>query len=53
MTVVAPGNAYTIASFPCPAGQTVSYEVKAVGDTYLRDFQDYNPSPIGVYITKC
>ncbi|KAK0116533.1 hypothetical protein ONS95_013547 [Cadophora gregata] len=40
VTVVAPGNAYTIATFPCPAGQAVSYEVKAVGDTYLRDFQD-------------
>jgi len=53
VTVVAPGNSYTIASFPCPAGQAISYELKAVGDTYLRDFQDYNPSPIGVYITKC
>ncbi|KAH6699065.1 GPI anchored cell wall protein [Leptodontidium sp. MPI-SDFR-AT-0119] len=53
VTIVSPGNSYTIASFPCPAGQAVSYELKAVGDTYLRDFQDWNPSPIGVYITKC
>ncbi|KAL2068477.1 hypothetical protein VTL71DRAFT_16575 [Oculimacula yallundae] len=53
VTVVSPGNSYTVASFPCPAGQAVSYELKAVGDTYLRDFQDWNPSPIGIYITKC
>jgi hypothetical protein len=53
MTVVAPGNSYRIATFPCPAGTTVSFEMKAVGDTCLTYFQDYNPSPIGLYITKC
>jgi hypothetical protein len=52
-TVVAPGNAYTIATFSCPAGKTVSFEMKAVGNTCLTYFQDYNPKPIGLYITTC
>ncbi|EKD17933.1 uncharacterized protein L3040_004473 [Drepanopeziza brunnea f. sp. 'multigermtubi'] len=52
-TVLAPGNSYHIADFPCPAGTTVSYRMEAVGDTHLRYFQDWNPSPIGLYITKC
>jgi len=50
---VKPGNSYSIATFACPAGTAVSFEVKASGDTCLRYFQDYNPSPIGLYITKC
>ncbi|KAI9816030.1 MAG: hypothetical protein M1827_002022 [Pycnora praestabilis] len=53
VTTVAPGNDYTIATFNCPAGQTVSYKLSASGDTSLYYFQDYNPSPIGLYITKC
>ena len=39
--------------FPCPAGTAVSFELKASGDTHLKYFQDWNPSPIGLYITKC
>ncbi|TPX11133.1 uncharacterized protein E0L32_007994 [Thyridium curvatum] len=52
---VAPGNSYAIANFDCPAGQTISFEIKEGGgaDTNLWYFQDYNPSPIGLYITKC
>ena len=53
VTTVAPGNTYTIATFDCPAGQAVSFEMKACGDTDLEYFQDYNPSPIGLYITSC
>jgi len=53
VTTVAPGNSYSIATFPCPAGTAVSFEAKASGDTSLRYFQDYNPSPIGLYITTC
>jgi len=53
VTTVAPGNSYTIATFACPAGSAVSYELKAAGDTCLNYFQDYNPSPIGLYITSC
>lgn len=53
ITDVAPGNSYTIATFPCPANTAIGVEAKACGDTYLDYFQDYNPSPIGLYITTC
>jgi hypothetical protein len=42
---VSPGNSYTIATFSCPAGQTVAYELKNAGSTDLNYFQDWNPSP--------
>ncbi|KAI3318063.1 ubiquitin 3 binding protein But2 C-terminal domain-containing protein [Xylariaceae sp. AK1471] len=51
---VAPGNAYTIDSFACPAGERISFEMSAAaGDdsTDLRFFQDWNPCPIGMFIT--
>lgn len=53
VVTVAPGNSYNIATFDCPAGERVGFEISAAGDTDLHYFQDYNPSPIGLYITKC
>jgi hypothetical protein len=55
MTVpnVAPGNSYNIMSAPCPAGQTVTYQMCATGSLSLNYFQDYNPSPIGAYVRAC
>ncbi|EYE92238.1 putative GPI anchored cell wall protein [Aspergillus ruber CBS 135680] len=53
VTTVAPGNSYVISTFSCPAGEAVSYEMKNSGSTYLDFFEDYNPSPIGLYITTC
>ncbi|KAJ9300745.1 hypothetical protein DTO271G3_1909 [Paecilomyces variotii] len=50
---VSPGHNYTISTFTCPAGQTVAYEISNAGSTDLNYFQDYNPSPIGLYITTC
>jgi hypothetical protein len=50
---VTPGSWTVAATFPCPAGQTVSYELSAASGTSLTFFQDYNPSPIGLYITEC
>lgn len=50
---VSPGNSYTVATGPCAAGQTVSYEMCAGGDFSLEYFQDYNPSPIGLYVRQC
>ncbi|KAI9736115.1 MAG: hypothetical protein M1818_006291 [Claussenomyces sp. TS43310] len=47
------GSSTLIESFSCPAGETVAYELSAVGDTYLYFFQDWNPSPLGLYITYC
>lgn len=50
---VTPGNEYVIASGPCAAGSRIGYEVTATGSLDLDYFQDYNPSPIGFYITVC
>lgn len=49
---VSPGNAYPIASLPCPSGP-LAIEVANVpgGDTSLNFFQDYNPCPIGLFVT--
>lgn len=47
------GSSTLISSFACQAGKTVAYEAKAVGNTDLYFFQDYNPSPLGMYITVC
>lgn len=50
---VTPGSSTVISTFSCPAGQTVSYELSAVSGTSLDYFQDWNPSPIGLFITTC
>jgi hypothetical protein len=50
---IAEGSSTLVSTFACPAGETVAYEAKAIGDTNLYYFQDWNPSPIGLYITYC
>jgi hypothetical protein len=45
VTKVSPGNSYLIATFSCPAGETVSFEMSDAGTTELEYFQDYNPKP--------
>ncbi|KAI9682072.1 MAG: hypothetical protein M1817_000126 [Caeruleum heppii] len=50
---ITPGGSYLIASYPCPAGERISIKAAASGDTHLKYFQDYNPKPIGLYITVC
>jgi hypothetical protein len=50
---IAPGNSYPVSSGECAAGQTVSYEICGEGDFSLEYFQDYNPSPIGLYVRAC
>ena len=50
---VQPGNTYIISSSACPAGSTVAYEASSLNGLDLEYFQDYNPSPIGMYITVC
>ncbi|KAJ5090830.1 hypothetical protein N7532_009514 [Penicillium argentinense] len=50
---VSPGNSYVVSTFSCPAGETVAYEMKNAGSTELNFFEDYNPSPLGLYITVC
>jgi len=50
---VAPGNSYIVASGECAAGERVAYEMCSEGDFALDYFQDYNPSPIGLYVRQC
>jgi hypothetical protein len=45
VTKVSPGNSYLIATFSCPAGETVSFQMSDAGTTELEYFQDYNPKP--------
>ncbi|CZS98253.1 hypothetical protein WAI453_012001 [Rhynchosporium graminicola] len=48
-----PGSSVVVSTFACPAGQAVSYEISSASGSSLEFFQDYNPSPIGLYITSC
>ncbi|KAL9061108.1 MAG: hypothetical protein Q9162_000253 [Coniocarpon cinnabarinum] len=50
---VSPGNSYVVASFACPQGQAVGFEMKSVGETALEWFEDYNAPGLGLYITTC
>ncbi|KAF8853071.1 GPI anchored cell wall protein-like protein [Acephala macrosclerotiorum] len=52
-TQIIPGNNYTIASYPCQAGQTVSYSATSAGNVELDYFQDSAPMPIGLYVVPC
>lgn len=53
ITMVTPGHSYTIATFDCPAGQAVAFEISSGDNTCLNWFQDYNPNAVGLYITAC
>jgi hypothetical protein len=50
---MSPGNTYPVESGDCEAGQTVSYMICSSGDLSMDFFQDYNPSPIGMYVRQC
>lgn len=47
------GNGYVVGTGACPAGQTVSYLFSSTGDLTLNFFEDWNPSPLGAFITVC
>lgn len=50
---VTPGTSTVVSTFACPAGKAVAFEIASVGGTDLDFFQDYNPSPIGLYVVPC
>ena len=50
---VTPGNEYVIYSGACSAGSTLGFEVTSTGGLDLNYFQDYNPYPIGLFVTVC
>jgi hypothetical protein len=52
-TSILPGNNYTVATFPCPAGQTVTYSGSSVGGVGLSYFENSAPSAIGLYMVPC
>ena len=47
------GSSHVIGSEACAVGQRIGYEISATGTLDLEYFQDYNPAPIGLYITAC
>lgn len=47
------GNSYVVASHECGAGKRQSFEFTSTGGLDLSFFEDYNPSPLGAYITVC
>jgi hypothetical protein len=50
---VLPGNNYTVATFDCQAGVTVTYSVSSRGNVELDYFQQSGSNPIGLYIVPC
>jgi hypothetical protein len=50
---VQPGNSYVVATGDCKAGTTQSIELSSKGGLALHFFQDYNPSPLGLFMTSC
>ena len=47
---LAPGKAYTLATYPCPSNVNIGIKARSV-DTTLSYFQDFAECPIGLYIT--
>ncbi|KEQ64941.1 glycoside hydrolase [Aureobasidium melanogenum CBS 110374] len=47
------GSSYTLSQDACPAGTRVSFEVTSTGGLDLSLFEDYNPSPLGLYVRAC
>ena len=50
---VLPGSNYTVATFNCQAGATVTYSVSSRGDVELDYFQQSGSNPMGLYIVPC
>lgn len=48
-----PGSSWYVETQDCDAGQTIAYEMCSEGDFAVEYFQDYNPSPIGLYVREC
>jgi len=50
---ILPGNKYTVANFPCPAGKTITVEGSSANRTELDYFQNTGMEPIGLYLVPC
>ncbi|KAF1817042.1 hypothetical protein P152DRAFT_469536 [Eremomyces bilateralis CBS 781.70] len=51
--MLAPGNSYQIETLECPAGETIAISMVSSKGTDFEWFEDYNPAPIGLWVTKC
>ncbi|KAI4732014.1 glycoside hydrolase [Aureobasidium sp. EXF-10728] len=47
------GSSHTLSQDACPAGTRVSFEVTSTNGLDLEWFNDYNPSPLGLYVRAC
>ncbi|KAH7039518.1 ubiquitin 3 binding protein But2 C-terminal domain-containing protein [Macrophomina phaseolina] len=47
------GTRFVVKSGECEAGKTAAVEVCAQGGLALEWFQDWNPSPIGLFVRRC
>merc|ERR1712070_1301233 len=47
------GNSYVVSTGSCEAGQKVSYQLSSEGGMALNFFEDWNPSPLGLFMTVC
>lgn len=48
-----PGNSYVVSTEDCKAGMTESIMLSSEAGLSLNFFEDWNPSPLGLYITSC
>lgn len=45
VSTLAPGSSFVITTFPCPAGETIAFDMENSGSTELEFFEDFNPAP--------
>ncbi|KAK5126581.1 hypothetical protein LTR85_009515 [Meristemomyces frigidus] len=48
---VTPGTATAVSTYPCAAGQKIAFMMSSTDGSEMEYFQDFNPCPIGLYIT--
>merc|ERR1712113_954907 len=47
------GNSYVVSTGSCEAGQKVSCQLSSEGGMALNFYEDWNPSPLGLFMTVC
>lgn len=48
-----PGGSYVVQSGECQAGSTQTVRMSGSGGLEMEFFEDWNPSPLGLFITVC
>ncbi|CZT44965.1 uncharacterized protein RSE6_05227 [Rhynchosporium secalis] len=52
-TKIFPGHNYTVATFPCLAGENITIQASSANKTELDYFQNTASMPIGLFLVKC